>query len=204
MMHKFEERLEVNLLDFESLPATSKKIMFNHYDTEINSPYSFDNRFSKLPPYIRERSNGGFAGPFHRHAESNCENPELYPDAVTSTPNGDPIMELLGLDYNALYGYAIGEYLPGGVGLLYEKLKNGKYKLDPMTNRSGWSLDEICWINYMQNQPPFQNDKEFQRIRHHLNGGQKKFTFENFSFIPDGHVTINDVTWFFFYHGTVL
>ena len=113
MLHKFENLLDVNLLDFESLPGASKQILFNHYDKTINSPYSFNHRFHKLPPFIREKAHGGFAGPFHRHAESNCNNPDLYPEAVTTTPNGDPILELLGLDYNALYGLAIAEFLPG-------------------------------------------------------------------------------------------
>ena len=113
MLHKFEDLLDVNLLDFESLPGASKQILFNHYDKTINSPYSFSHRFHKLPNFIREKAHGGFAGPFHRHAESNCKNPDLYPDAVTTTPNGDPILELLGLDYNALYGLAIAEFLPG-------------------------------------------------------------------------------------------
>ena len=110
-------------------------------------------------------------------------------------------MELLGLDYNALYGHAIAEYLPGGVGLLYEKLKNGKFKLTPMLNKSGWSIDEICWINYIQNQKPFKTNDNFHRIRHQLNGGQKKFTFDKVTFVPDGHVTIEGVTYFLFYHG---
>lgn len=120
---------------------------------------------------------------------------------MTKTPDGQLIMELLGLDYNALYGFAIAEYLPGGVGLLYEKLKNGKFKLTPMLNKSGWSIDEICWINYVQNQAPFKTNDNFHRIRHQLNGGQKKFTFDRVSFVPDGHVTIEGVMYFLFYHG---
>lgn len=143
-----------------------------------------------------------FSGPFHRHAEANCPNPEQYPDSATTTPNGSPIVELLGLDYNALYGWAIAQFLPGGVGLFYDKLKNGKFKLEPMTSMFGWSKDEICWINFMQNQSPFMTENEFHIIRHRLNGGQKKFTFDNTSFYPDGYVTINDVTWFLFYHGS--
>ena len=79
MMYKFEERLDVNRLDFESLPATSKKIMFNHYDKEINSPYSFDNRFSssgtQLTPITTSTLDGSAAfftnwGDEFQHAEN--------------------------------------------------------------------------------------------------------------------------------------
>ena len=60
MLQRFYTLLDINLLDYESLPGASRQILLNHYDKTINSPYSFSNLFKKLPSYIRSKSHGGF------------------------------------------------------------------------------------------------------------------------------------------------
>ena len=99
----FYDTFEISPLGFSSLPGMSEKILWNYYDNNLNSPYSFSEEFKSVNQLIRKNLQGGLVAVFHRHAAtiSSSRNLNSLPKAVQYLDNGEPISELIGFDFNS-------------------------------------------------------------------------------------------------------
>ena len=95
----FFENFTLNPLDFVSLPGMAERAMWRHYDTNVNSPYSFHDDFSSVPKLIRSQLLGGLSCVFHRHAQTSV-NSQPNP-LTTKTPSGKDIRILKSYDVNS-------------------------------------------------------------------------------------------------------
>ena len=100
----FVQNLDINPLDFMSLPGLAERIMWKMYDDKIGAPYSMDRE--KLTEEIRKSRTGGIVKILTtRHVEVGVpESERIYSDLVYTVPNGDMIKFLTVKDFNNLYG----------------------------------------------------------------------------------------------------
>ena len=100
----FVQNLDINPLDFISLPGLAERIMWKMYDDKVGSPYSMDRE--KLTEEIRKSRTGGIVKILTtRHVEVGvAESDRIYSDIVYTLPNGQMIKILKVVDFNNLYG----------------------------------------------------------------------------------------------------
>ena len=210
----FFENFALNPLDFVSLPGMAEKAMWRHYDTTVNSPYTFHDNFSHVPKLIKSQIVGGLACCFHRHAQTAISS---EPDPLTTkTPSGKDIKILKSFDVNSkltsfficylfyldLYGFCMMQSLPGGVGSIYTKQEERGFKWESMMPKSTFSWQSIEWLNFQNNQAPFMVDNERKYvIRHHLNGGEVTLECDGQSYSVDGYCEVEDVKYIFEFDG---
>ena len=91
----------VNVLEKLSLPGVSEEIMWKHFDREVYPPLiTIGEKFGYVNKTTQENILGGPAIVFHRHATTSIRGD--FPQAAYTTPNGDRIRSIFGLDFNAL------------------------------------------------------------------------------------------------------
>ena len=90
---------DVNPLDHLSLPSMASAILWKHYDSKINKPYSFGPDHAHLSSEIRQSIMGGLSTVFCRHAEVGGE--KWYDDVVHTVPNGNDIKQIDCVDFNS-------------------------------------------------------------------------------------------------------
>ena len=96
LMHSFKQQFNQNLIEYASLPSVSYAILWEHYSTRHNHPYSFAPEYGHIAKEIRSAILGGLAGPLHTHVEINS--PVKYTSAVHFGPNGLPYIAAKGWD----------------------------------------------------------------------------------------------------------
>ena len=207
---KFWETFKVNPLEYFSLSQMSESIMFSEFDVTVNRPYSLAN--GSVNAEIRENQRGGLVIIFHKHAIANPSPIEmlLYDPVVWSLRNGQIIRKIVCFDFNALYAAAMRHFLPTGYGFLYTRETKG-FRWSCMKKVSGFSLESLEWIQYIQTQPPFtQPDGTVFIIRHALNGHEHETRFQKcfgakysdgHAIFSDGHATIAGRQYFLFFDG---
>ena len=95
----FFDNFALNPLNFVSLPGMAERAMWCQYDTNVNSPYTFNNDFSFVPKLIKSQILGGLSCCFHRHVQTSINS---EPNALTTkTPSGKYIKILKSYDVNS-------------------------------------------------------------------------------------------------------
>ena len=100
----FIQNLDINPLDFISLPGLAERVMWTKYDNKIGAPYSIDR--ANLVEEIRKSRTGGIVKILTtRHVEIGVPTSErIYSDEVYTVPNGDTVAMVQSWDANNLYG----------------------------------------------------------------------------------------------------
>ena len=98
----FFHEFKVNANDFLSLPAMAEQIMWSHYDTTTNSPFTFDDDHANIHLKVRNNMPGGLSTCFARHIEIQHKDEErCYHNTVYETPDGSPITQYISFDVNS-------------------------------------------------------------------------------------------------------
>ena len=97
----FEQKYDINPLEFVSLPSISSKIIWNHYDDERNAAYTFSSEHTDLSLMIRKHLIGGLSCPFQRHVRVGDDGEREYDNAVYTLPNGMLNQKLISYDFNS-------------------------------------------------------------------------------------------------------
>ena len=202
MTRLFNEKFGENLLEHPSLPGVAYRVLWNHFSTKINKPYTIGDQFGWISREIREAILGGLVSVFHRHIECG-ESDYQYLPAVHYASDGRKYRSITGYDAANLYGYSMMSELPVGQGIVYKKDKDGKFSVQLMSDQRDkpksrpFSKVAIDWLAWCQNQEEFKDVK----IEHALNGGERTITLEKTSFSPDGYCEINSTKHFFQFSG---
>ena len=202
MIQLFHDKFHENLLEHPSLPGVAYQVLWNHFSTQVNKPFTFSQAFGWIAADIRQAIQGGLTTPFHCHLEIG-DTTQNYPRSVTHAKSGKPYVEFHALDAANLYGFSMSQELPTGQGLLFKKTGSDQFEMKIMIGRiedpksRPFSKEAIGWLSWCQSLPEFQSVK----IEHALNGGEKLVDLEDESFHPDGYCRINDQTHFFLYNG---
>ena len=101
----FIQNLNINPLDFISLPGLAERVMWSKYDGEKGAPYSIDR--ANLVQLIRKSRTGGIVKILTtRHVEIGVPPSErIYSNEVYTVPNGDEVALVQSWDANNLYGH---------------------------------------------------------------------------------------------------
>ena len=207
----FVTNLNINPLDFISLPGLAERVMWTFYDDRIGAPYSFAD--GKLNEEVREGRTGGIVTILtNRHIEIGIPSAErVFSDKVYTVPNGDMINEVVSYDFNNLYGHAMRMNMPVGPGILYEK-HGSFFTWEPLMNsrQKKFSLEAIEWLNKKESDL-LKSDGTRNVIHHAMNTGEREFkdkyhcpvTNENKVRVykPDGYALIDGIHHFFEYDG---
>ena len=202
MVQLFHEKFDENLLEYPSLPGVAYRVLWRHFSTKINKPFTFSNAFAWVAADVRAAIQGGLTTVFHCHLEVGDTN-GIFPKTVTHAKSGKLYKEFLGLDAANLYGFSISQELPTGMGLVYKKTETGFFDKKIMMGQQEspksrpFSEEAIIWLSWCQDQPQFRNHK----IEHALNGSERKIELEDLTFQPDGYCEINDEKHFFLFNG---
>ena len=207
----FVENLNINPLDFISLPGLAERIMWSKYDARIGAPYSFAN--AKINTEVRDGRTGGIVSILtNRHVIIGVSPSErTFCDTVYTVPNGNMISELISYDFNNLYGHAMRMDMPVGPGIYYEKT-GPFFTWEPLMDprKKKYSFEAIEWLNKMEFD--LRNPDGSRNVIHHaMNSGEREFK-ETFHchitnknklrvYKPDGYALINGVQHFFEYDG---
>ena len=205
----FKTNLNINPLDFLSLPGLAETIMWRFFDESKGSAFSLRER--ELNELIHENNFGGatiILG--ERHQEINVPNADrIYADKVYVTPNGEIICEVRSWDFNNLYGHGIRMPMPVGRAMHY-KLNGDFFDWSPVSSSDTYSLDCIEWLNFEQSKF-LKSDGTRHVIAHALNKGEVRVfddvsdeeysIFNSKMYKPDGMVTIEGVDHFWEFDG---
>ena len=201
----FIDHLQVNPLDFYTLPGMAERIMWDKFDDSVGSPFSLnDQAYNEL---VHEQNKGGSTLVVHRHVEVNVPPEErVFHPSVYTTPNGETITKVESLDQNNLYGKGISMEMPVGRGIEYRK-ENGKFLWKPLHSGDRHSLEALEWLSYEQSKF-LKDDGSRHVIRHAMNHGESRFfddssgqLFKSKIYKPDGYLKIDDKEYFFEYDG---
>ena len=198
----FHEKFGENLLEHPSLPGVAYKVLWRHFSTKINKPYTIGENFGWISRSIREAILGGLVSVFHRHVECGDFDVE-YCTPVHYASDGRRYRSITAYDAANLYGYSMMGELPVGHGILYKKQENGQFSVQLMSDQREkpksrpFSKTAIGWLSWCQSLPQFQNVK----IEHALNGGERTVTLDGTSFSPDGYCEIDSTKHFFQFSG---
>ena len=202
MVKLFSDKFGENLLEYPSLPGVAYRVLWKHFSTKVNKPYTIGEQFGWISKAIREAILGGLVSVFHCHVEiGDCE--YQYSDAVHFAPDGQRYRAITGYDAANLYGYSMMGELPVGQGILYKKQDDGQFSVQLMNDKSDkpksrrFSKAAISWLSWCQNGMEFKDVK----IEHALNGGERTITLEGTSFSPDGYCEIDNVSHYFQFEG---
>ena len=205
----FKKNLDINPLDFLTIPAISEKLMWRFFDETEGSPFSLSER--EINELINENNFGGATIILGvRHQEINVDEPDrVYPAKVYTTPNGMKIIIIQSLDFNNLYGHGIRMRLPVGKGKHYVR-KGQLFEWSPVKSSDNYSLDCIDWLNWKQSEF-LKSDGTRHVIAHALNKGEVVIyddgQIDEFGILvskkykPDGFVTVDGVDHFFEFDG---
>ena len=207
----FVANLNINPLNFISLPGLAERVMWTKYNGRIGEPYSFAD--AKLNVEVRDSRTGGIVTILtNRHVEVGVSPSErTFNESVYCVPNGDMISELISYDFNNLYGHAMRMSMPVGPGIMYEK--TGQFfKWEPLMNPKSkkFSFEAIEWLNKMEYD--LRNPDGSRNVIHHMmNTGEREFKETFFCSVtkknklkiyrPDGYAFINGVHHYFEYDG---
>ena len=100
---KFWQEDRSHPLEFLSLPGLAEDIMWNSYNADINSPYSFHTDYTFVNKLIRENLRGGLTAVFHRHIELDNDKRSLYQPSVTEAINGRPFIKAKCYDFSSKF-----------------------------------------------------------------------------------------------------
>ena len=201
MLESFMDKFSVNLTDFYSMPSVSGHLLWERFDQTVAAPFSISPKFNFLGHRFRKACDGGLASPKHRHIAVGNQS-DLYPDCVGKAPNGLPFVLGIGLDVNSLYPFCETQDLPVGPGYYYEKKPSGKFQWSSMKTKDvNWSIISIEWLNYQNSLKPFRTEEKLHYISHALNHGEKKIKMGDIISYPDGYLELNDINYYFYYHG---
>ena len=205
----FKKNLDVNPLDFLTIPSIAETLMWRFFDEIEGAPFSLSER--EINELITKNNFGGATIILGvRHQEINVDEPDrVYPAKVYTTPNGMKIIIIQSLDFNNLYGHGIRMRLPVGKGKHY--VREGKlFKWSPVTGSDNYSLDCIEWLNWKQSDF-LKPDGTRYVIAHALNKGEividDDSQNDDFGILPskrykpDGFVTVDGVDHFFEFDG---
>ena len=100
----FVKNLNLNPLDFVSLPALAEHVMWSQFSEKIGSAYSFDR--ADVSNILRDARIGGITIILNtRHVEVDvAETDRIFAKEVYTVPNGDTIKMVKSWDFNNLYG----------------------------------------------------------------------------------------------------
>ena len=207
----FVSNLNINPLDFISLPGLAERIMWSKYDGRIGQPYSFAD--GRLNVEVRDGRTGGIVSILtNRHVIIGIPPSErTFSNEVYCVPNGDMISQVISYDFNNLYGHAMRMLMPVGPGILYEK--TGQFfTWEPLMNPRSkkYSFEAIEWLNYMELK--LRNSDGTRNVIHHMmNSGEREFKETIFCnrtqknklkvYKPDGYAFINGTHHFLEYDG---
>ena len=68
MISLFREKIQLNLLDFLSMPSAARRSLWSKMDTSYGHAYTLSDNFGWLAKLFRNALKGGLAVPLHRHA----------------------------------------------------------------------------------------------------------------------------------------
>ena len=205
----FKSNLNINPLDFLSLPGLAETVLWRYFDETVGSPFSLRER--ELNELIHEHNFGGatiILG--ERHQEINVDKSDReYSSKVYTTPNGETITELRSWDFNNLYGHGIRMRLPVGRAIHY-RLRGEFFDWSPVSTSDTYSLDCIEWLNYQQSKF-LKPDGSRNVIAHALNKGEVTIfedspdpefgILKSKMYKPDGMVTVDGVDHYFEFDG---
>lgn len=207
----FVTNLNINPLDFISLPGLAERVMWTCFDEKIGAPYSFAD--GKINELVREGRTGGIVTILtNRHIEIGIPSTErVFADTVYTVPNGEMIKEVISYDFNNLYGHAMRMNMPVGPGILYQK--TGQFfTWEPLmkSDQKKFSLEAIEWLNKKESDL-LKSDGTRNVIHHAMNTGEREFK-DKFHcpitnekkvrvYKPDGYAFIDGVHHFFEYDG---
>ena len=66
MVKLFSQQFGENLLEYPSIPGVAYRVMWKHYSTKVNSPFSFAPEYGWIAKDIRDAIQGGLCVPLHR------------------------------------------------------------------------------------------------------------------------------------------
>ena len=197
MVQLFYEKFNENLLEHPSLPGVAYRVLWNHFSTKVNKPFTFSSEYGWVAQDIRKAIQGGLTTPFHCHIEIG-DTSDNYSHYVHHAESGKKFVEFIGFDAANLYGFSMSQELPTGQGILYQKRTNDKFEVQIMSKtKKNFSKEAINWLSWCQGLSAFKDHK----IEHALNGGERKITLEGTSFDPDGYCEVQGRKHFFLYHG---
>lgn len=197
MVELFFEKFNENLLEHPSLPGVAYRVLWNHFSTKVNKPYTFSHEYGWIAQEIRKAIQGGLTTPFHCHLEIG-DTSGGYSYYVYHANSGKKFVVFIGFDAANLYGFSMSQELPTGKGILYQKRTNNKFEVEIMANsKKNFSKEAITWLSWCQGLTEFKNHK----IEHALNGDERVIKLEDITFSPDGYCEIDGIKHFFFYHG---
>ena len=205
----FKQNLNINPLEYLSLPGLAETILWRFFDDSKGSPFSL--REKEINELIRENNFGGatiIIG--ERHQEIGVDPADrIYAEKVYVTPNGETIKKADSLDFNNLYGHGKRMKLPVGKAMHYKR-RGDLFDWSPVSSSDNYSLDSIEWINYKQSEF-LKEDGTRHVIAHALNKGEVVIyddsEDEEFGILkskmykPDGMVTVDGVDHFFEFDG---
>ena len=203
MAKLFDEKFNINILEYPSLPSAALQILWKNYDKDCDAPYTFSQKYEWVANEFRKNLQGGLAGPMHIHLEIGSIEQQFF-DTVHLAPDGNPFVEFRVDDMSNLYGKGMLEDLPAGMGHLFTKNEKGNFDTELMMDnkeqvkfKAKFSKESLDWLSYQQSKPEFRG----HRIQHYCNGGEKLCTIENVEFHPDGFLQINGHNYYFQYMG---
>ena len=210
---RFHENFGIDPSWVVSLPALAQKCMFRSFDPDSPLCYSFrsvncdkkdgkpcndcakceENGFRNL---FRDNLFGGLVNVFHRMTAIN--DPD-QPEVARLLPNGDPVRSLYFFDFNSLYLKAQDMSFPGSPGIHWYKHADRKGPFSKRTMTSGVSLEQVQWLNYLQEMSPdiLQADGSRAKIHHAYFRGEIDFD----GWKPDGYACVDGRNVFFEYLG---
>ena len=207
----FKSNLNVNPLDFLTLPGMAETVLWRYFDETIGSPFSIRER--EINELIHKNNLGGatiIIG--ERHQEINVDQIDrTHAEKVYTTPNRKTITCIRSEDFNNLYGHGKRMAMPVGKAKHYKR-RGDKFDWSPVTGADKYSLDSIEWINFMQSKF-LKEDGSRHVIAHALNKGEVVIydddgeIDEDFGILkskmykPDGMVTVDGVDHFFEFDG---
>ena len=105
----FIQNLNINPLDFISLPGVAERVMWTKYNGEVGAPYSMNR--ANLVDEIRKSRTGGIVKILTtRHVEIDIPPSErIFPNEVYTLPNGDTAKMVKSYDANNLYGKGLNQ-----------------------------------------------------------------------------------------------
>ena len=196
MVQLFHEKFNENLLEHPSLPGVAYRVLWNHFSTKVNKPFTFSQKYGWIAQDIRKAIQGGLTTPFHCHLEigDTCGS---YSHYVYHTKSGEKFVVFIGFDAANLYGFSMSQELPTGQGILYRRT-NEFFNVELMAKtKNNFSKESITWLSWCQGLSSFKDHK----IEHAMNGGERLVKLEDLSFRPDGYCEIDGTKHFFCYHG---